>query len=231
MKSLIDPRNKTSETRSIGGGQVDVIVAPRHTTEPHGLFAKLKLFFGATVALLKGMKLTFWYLSRPSTVVTQQYPENRNELKMMDRYRGQLRLTVDEDGHLNCNGCNFCEIACPNGSIIIESRKSEINNKGELDRFIWRLDSCTFCNACLQACPHEALEWSLDFEAAVFDRRLLVYNLNNHAGPQSKAMARARKKDENVQELIDSIKPLGQFEGPLPLAGTEMPGVHPLKKS
>lgn len=230
MKQLIDPRKKITETRSIGGANVDIVMAPRLTVEPSGLLAKFKLFWEVATALLKGMSLTFGYLRRPSTVVTQQYPENRDSLKMMDRFRGQLRLTVDDDGHLHCNGCTFCEIACPNGSIIIEARKSKISNKGELERFIWRLDSCTFCNACLQACPHDALEWSLDFEAAVFDRRLLIYNLNNHAGPQSKAMARARKKDENVQELIDSVVPLGQFEGPLPLSGTEMPGVSPLKK-
>jgi len=58
-----------------------------------------------------------------------------------------------------------------------------ISKKNELKNFIWRLDSCTFCNACVLACPFNALIFKNNFEQAVYDRRLLIYNLNKYIGP------------------------------------------------
>lgn len=225
---LINPQNSSYEKKSLGSLSIDVAVSPREKTAAHGIADWFAFLIGSVTSLIKGMKLTFGYLIRPSTVVTQQYPENRETLKMFDRFRGQLKLTYDENGFMRCNGCNFCELACPNGSIILKDRRNTVNNKLELDQFIWRLDCCTFCNACLQACPHDALEWSDDFEGAVYDRRLLIYTLNKYAGPPSMAINRAIKKEENVEELKATSEPRARYEGKLPLAGVPLPGVPAL---
>jgi NADH-quinone oxidoreductase subunit I len=226
--ALINPQLGKQTKQSIGGLEIDVTVAPRSRTSSTGLINRAIFIFRALLSLVKGMKVTFGYLVRPSTVVTQQYPENRDTLKMFDRFRGQLYLIDDDNGYMRCNGCNFCELACPNGSIILKSRKNPISNTSELDRYIWRLDSCTFCNACIQACPHDALGWTQDFEGAVYDRRLLVFQLNKYAGPPSIAIKRAEKKGEGVEELKATTIPRTRYEGKIPLAGSALPGVPAL---
>ena len=215
--------------KSLGGLAIEVVVAPRARTSSAGFANRFGFVYSSIMSLLKGMKITLGYLIRPSTVVTQQYPENRATLKMFERFRGQLRLTYDDNGYMRCNGCNFCELACPNGTIVIKDRRNSVSNMIELDQFIWRLDSCTFCNACIQACPHEALEWSKDFEAAVYDRRLLVYALNKYAGPPAIAIKRAEKKQENVEALKATVNSRKRYEGKVPLAGVALPGVPALE--
>ncbi len=212
-----------SEQRTVGGKSVDVLIAPRDfDTNNEGFVERMANAFSS---LASGMKLTLGYLLRPSTVVTQQYPENKSTLKMQDRFRGQLRLTKDENDIIRCNGCNFCGLACPNKSIVIKDKKNSISGTSEIDQFVWRLDTCTFCNACIQACPHDALEWSSDFEAAVLDRRLLVYGLNTYSGPPSAVIKRAEKKQENVEELKATAETRDRYEGQVPMAGADLPGM------
>lgn len=225
---LINPKDKTKSVATVGGISIDLVVAPRADEKSSGLLPSIAYVFKSMFALLSGMKLTLSYFLRPSTIVTQQYPENRDTLKMFDRFRGQLKLTFDENDHMYCNGCNFCELACPNASIILKDRRNPVNNKLELDQYIWRLDSCTFCNACIQACPHDALEWSDDFEAAVYDRRLLVYTLNNYAGPPVTAFKCAEKKGDDIEALNATMNPRQIYEGKLPLCGESLPGVPAL---
>jgi NADH-quinone oxidoreductase subunit I len=226
--ALINPQHSHQAKQSLGGIDIDVTVAPRNRTSSSGVVNRLVFVWRSFLSLLKGMKITIGYFFRPSTVITQQYPENRDTLKMFDRFRGQLYLIDDDNGYMRCNGCNFCELACPNGSIILKSRKNPVSNTSELDRYIWRMDSCTFCNACIQACPHDALGWKQDFEGAVFDRRLLVFQLNTVAGPPSIAFKRAEKKGEGVEELKATMEPRGRYEWKAPLAGTALPGVPSL---
>lgn len=214
------------EQRTVAGKHVDVVVAPRNVNSSDESFVERMVH--AFSSLASGMKLTLGYLLRPSTVVTQQYPENKSTLTMQERYRGQLRLSKDEHDVIRCNGCNFCGLACPNKSIVIKDRKNPISGTSEIDQFVWRLDSCTFCNACIQACPHDALEWSSDFEAAVLDRRLLVYGLNTYSGPPSAVLKRAEKKQENVEELKATAETRERYEGKVPMAGADLPGISGL---
>lgn len=217
--AFVDFKQVKTRTVEFGGIQVDVIETPRGVPDVslRGFFVNI---YKSLVSLVKGMKITFWYLVRPSTVVTQQYPENRAELKMTERYRAQLRLIYNDKDQHNCTGCEICELVCPNRSITIYSRKNAISKKKELDRFVWRWDICTFCNACVFACPHESLEMTGNFESAVYDRRLLIYTLNSYAGPPDKELEKL-----SAEEKTHVVNPREVYSGPIPLAGVDMPGV------
>jgi len=177
--------------------------------------------YQALKSLVTGMRVTLHYLVRPKTVVTQQYPENRAELKMFDRFRAQLTMIHDENDYHKCTACKFCEQACPNGSIKVLFREKPALAKTELDALLWRMDSCTFCNACVVVCPYAVLKWEPNFESSVFDRRLLVYNMSHYAGPTSATLM----KVEDPAERAKAIEPRTPYYGPVPMCGQSMDGV------
>lgn len=146
--------------------------------------------FRAVKSLLTGMKVTGHYLTHPSEIVTQQYPENRETLQMFDRFRGEVVLIHDENNEHKCTGCSACELACPNGSIEIISDKAIDPETGKskkiIDTFVYHLQMCTFCNLCILSCPTDAIKMAQTFEHSVFDRSKLTKVLNK---PGSKIMA------------------------------------------
>ena len=141
----------------------------------------LKKIVTGFVSLLSGMGLTMGYLVNPRRVVTQQYPENRETLRMADRFRGGVVMIHDENGDHNCTGCTMCERACPNGSISVLNTKNEAGKK-VLGQYIYRLAQCTFCNLCIEACPFGAIEMGKEFELAVYKREQLICVLNKKEG-------------------------------------------------
>ncbi len=50
--------------------------------------------------------------------------------------------------------------------------------KRKLDKYMYDLGSCTFCQLCVSSCPQDAIEFCNDFEQAVFTREKLVKQLN-----------------------------------------------------
>ncbi len=177
--------------------------------------------FSALASLITGMRVTLHYLVHPKTVVTQQYPENRNELKMFERFRAQLMMIHDEHGFHKCTSCTFCEQVCPNGSIRVVQREKPVLAKIELDVLLWRLDSCTFCNACVMVCPFGVLKFGPNFEGSVYDRRLLVYNMSKYAGAPSSQLL----KIADPAERLKAIEPRTPYDGPVPMCGKKMDGV------
>jgi NADH-quinone oxidoreductase subunit I len=141
----------------------------------------IKDIISAVWSLMVGLSVTGHYFLRPSTIVTQQYPENRKKLKMYDRFKGEVTMTHDVNNQHFCNGCGTCELNCPNGSIEIITKKvlsEDGKSTRAIDKHIYHLSMCTFCALCIKTCPTNALAFSQEFEHAVFDRSKLTKVLN-----------------------------------------------------
>ncbi len=133
--------------------------------------------------LLTGMKVTGkYFLHSRKGAITQKYPENRETLKMFERFRGEVVMPHDEKNEHSCTGCQKCEIACPNGSIeiiwdrIIDEETGK--KKKVIDKHIYHFGMCTQCGLCIDACPNDAIKWAQNFENSVYDRTQLTKVLN-----------------------------------------------------
>ncbi len=133
------------------------------------------------ISLASGMGVTIRYFVSPSRIITQQYPENRESLQMMDRFRGHLIMIHDENDQHRCTACGICEKACPNGTISVLTTKDQTGRK-VLGRYIYRLSQCTLCNLCTESCPFGAITMGREFELATYDRQLLTFVLNKTQG-------------------------------------------------
>ncbi len=146
------------------------------------LFNYFKTIIKGLVTLLTGMKVTGKYVFTPWNNVTHQYPENRDQLKMFERFRGEVIMPHNGKNEHKCTGCGICEMNCPNGSIEIISKTivtEEGKKKKIIDKHIYHLGMCTFCNLCVKACPSNAIVMGQNFEHAVFDRSQLTKVLNH----------------------------------------------------
>ncbi len=131
-------------------------------------------------SLLTGMKTTITVFWRKK--VTEQYPENRDTLKMFDRFRGTLTMPHNEQNEHRCVACGLCQMACPNDTINVKSEiitTEDGKKKKILVKYEYDLGSCIFCQLCVNACPHDAITFDQDFEHAVFDRSKLQMTLNH----------------------------------------------------
>lgn len=141
-----------------------------------------EVFFGFR-SLWQGMSLTLFFFTHPrKTIITQQYPENRETtLNIPMRYAGNLIMPHYEGNEHQCTSCTLCEQACPNGTITIVSRTEE-NAEGKkkkvLDTYTFNLGICTFCQQCVDACPFDAIKMINEFELSVYDRSKLFIQLN-----------------------------------------------------
>lgn len=130
-------------------------------------------------SLVAGMQVTGKELVTKK--ITECYPENRDTLEIPERFRAELTLKYDADGRHKCIGCGICQMNCPNGTIKLTTKMVELpdgKKKRKLDKYFYDLGSCTFCMLCVTTCPQNALEFSNDFEQAVFQRDSLVKTLN-----------------------------------------------------
>lgn len=148
----------------------------------------IKGIFTGLISLFRGLGVTGKYFVKPGTTFTQQYPNNRKELKMFDRFKGEVIMPHNDSNEHKCTGCGICEINCPNGSIEIISA-TIVNEEGKkqriIDKHIYHLGMCTFCGLCVKTCPSQALAFGQEFEHAVYDRTKLNKILNK---PGSKLM-------------------------------------------
>lgn len=130
-------------------------------------------------SLLKGMQVTGKEFITPK--ITEKYPENRENPPVAPRFRAILELKYDSEGRHKCIACGICERQCPNGTIKLTTKMVDTpdgKKKRKLDKYMYDLGSCTFCQLCVTNCPQDALEFNNDFEQAVFTRDKLVKKLN-----------------------------------------------------
>ena len=142
----------------------------------------IKDIFKGVKSLLTGMRRTGYYFTHHKEIITQQYPDNRDELKLPERFRGEVVLIHDEKNEHACTGCTACELACPNGTIKIITKfdmTPDGKKKKALDTFVYHLQLCTLCNLCIVACPTDAIKMAQSFEHSVYDRSTLTKKLNN----------------------------------------------------
>jgi NADH-quinone oxidoreductase subunit I len=140
-------------------------------------------------SLLKGMGVTGKEFFTPK--VTESYPDPRKGADPSEpryrqyaapRFRAKLQFIYREDGSNLCTACGTCQRNCPNGTIEIITKMVDLpdgKKKRKLDKYMYDLGSCTFCQMCVSTCPFNAIEFSNDFEQAVFTREKLVQQLNN----------------------------------------------------
>jgi len=80
----------------------------------------IKTVYNASASLLKGMRMTGYYFFNHKEIITQQYPDVKQELP--ERFRGEVVMTHDEKNEHRCTGCTACELACPNATIKIVTK-------------------------------------------------------------------------------------------------------------
>ena len=136
---------------------------------------------GSGVAsLVKGMTVTGKEFVTPK--ITERYPENRETHHPAPRFRAILQFVYDDEGNHKCIACGTCERVCPNGTIAITTKDipalTPTGKKKVLDKYTYDLGSCTFCQLCVTNCPTHAIEFTNDFEQAVFTRSKLIKTLN-----------------------------------------------------
>lgn len=156
--------------------------------------------FKGVWSLLQGMQVTGKELVTPK--ITKQYPENRSNLEIADRFRATLSFKYDSEGNHKCIACGLCQMNCPNGTIHIETKMVDMpdgKKKRKLDKYMYDLGSCTFCQLCVLSCPHDAIEFKNDFEQAVFTRDKLVLQLNYLPEKEETTVAPQVKKPATVE--------------------------------
>ena len=144
-------------------------------------------------SLVKGMSVTGKEFVTPK--ITEKYPENRQTYHVPERFRAILQL-IYVDGKHRCIACGTCERVCPNGTITLETRMVDTpagTKKKKLDKYIYDLGACTFCNLCVINCPTDALEFSNDFEQSVFTRSKLIKQLNYLPEPPEPELTEEQK--------------------------------------
>ena len=153
-------------------------------------------------SLIDGMVVTGKELVTPK--ITECYPENRDTLKIADRFRAELTLKYDSEGRHKCIACGICQMNCPNGTIQLTTKMVELpdgKKKRKLDKYMYDIGSCTFCMLCVTTCPQDALEFTNDFEQAVFTRGSLVKQLNYRPEPKEDPAAPAPKPAMDPEKL------------------------------
>jgi NADH-quinone oxidoreductase subunit I len=98
----------------------------------------------------------FGLAKNKQAAITVQYPEEK--FPYPDTFRGRHRLTLKENGTVQCTACFLCSTACPAECIYIEAGEYPDN---PIEKFPVRYEidtlRCVYCGFCVEACPCDAI--------------------------------------------------------------------------
>ena len=108
--------------------------------------------------LATGMKTSIKVYFRKK--VTEQYPENRKELKMFDRFRGTLNMPHNENNEHRCVACGLCQMACPNDTIKVISETIETEDGKKMNMTWVLVCSVNFVSMLVRTMPSRSTRTS-----------------------------------------------------------------------
>ncbi len=124
-------------------------------------------------AVVRGLSNTLKHILRakPNTI---HYPEQRRA--PYPGYRGEHRLTRDEQGREKCTACFLCATACPSHCIEIVAEEAPWPDREKRPK-IFNIDMmrCIYCGLCEEACPCEAIELTSVFNIVSQTREEKIY--------------------------------------------------------
>lgn len=135
---------------------------------PSGLAGWIGWMFFSDLA--KGLSLTLGYMFSRS--ITEQYPDKQT-WRPYPRYRGHHFLKTNEDGDVNCVGCELCAKICPCDCIKVVPFEDEAGNRRPLE-FEVDMARCLFCGLCEDACPADAIALGQHYEFSTTNTADLV---------------------------------------------------------
>lgn len=155
-------------------------------------------------SILKGMQVTIYYLFRPSTVVTVQYPRAKDPIP--ERHRGIHYLEAEK-----CVLCLACAKICPVDCVFIEGIRDADGilpggtrgKKATLAQFAVDYTVCIFCGLCQEACPTGSIHLGPEFDYKAVDRDRMVKNLltdDVYGDDDAVFLASARREIHRLKE-------------------------------
>lgn len=135
--------------------------------------------------------------------ITVQYPDER--VPYPETFRGRHRLTLKEDGAVQCTACFLCATACPADCIYIEAGEYPDN---PIEKFPSRYEidtlRCIYCGLCVEACPCDAIRMDTGLHPANwgFTRKDFVENKELLMDRSSQLEAKGKEKlyEEHVRQ-------------------------------
>ena len=98
---------------------------------------------------------------------TVQYPDEIRPYP--PRYRGQHRLTLNDDGAVRCTACFLCATACPAKCIYIEPAEHDSSSIEKFpDRYEIDTLLCIYCGYCVEACPVDAIRMDTGIHPEIY---------------------------------------------------------------
>ena len=121
-------------------------------------------------------------------MVTEQYPEEKDEFPPKPRYHGRHQLNRHPDGLEKCVGCELCAWACPADAIFVQGADNTEEARfspGERYGRVYQINylRCIGCGLCIEACPTRALTMIHEFELADNNRQRLIYEKQDLLAP------------------------------------------------